>query len=186
MLPVPWHNRNREMDRRRSHPLDRFRQEFDDLFDLMWRGSFLPMEREWEQERLWDFDLRQDDKEIVVRAEMPGFDEKDLDVQFHDGLLTIKAEKKQEKEGERHFRHYERSVSLPSGIDANKAQATYRNGVLELRFPRPEGAHGRRIPIGGPQAASGTPTPAAPAKSEGKQGDGHTATPGKTHERAKA
>jgi HSP20 family protein len=181
MLPEPRRGGNREMDRRRSHPLDRFRQQFDDLFDRMWRGSF-PMEREWEQERLWDFDVRQDDKEIVVRAEMPGFDEKDLDVQFHDGLLTIKAE----KEGEQRFEHFERSVSLPSGIDANKAQATYRNGVLELHFPRPEEARGRRIPIGGPQAASGTPAPAAPSKSEGKQGNGHTATPGKTPEKAKA
>jgi HSP20 family protein len=173
------------MDQRRSRPMERFAREMDDLFDRLWRGSFLPLEREWEQERLWDFDVRQDDKEIVVRAEMPGFDEKDLDVQFTDGLLTIKAEKQQEKEGERRFQHFERSVSLPSGIDAAKAQATYRNGVLELHFPTPEGVRGRRIPIQGAQPVLTTPAAAAPGKSEGKQGDGQTAQ-GKTAEKAKA
>jgi HSP20 family protein len=174
------------MDRGRSHPMDRFAREVDDLFDRLWRSSFLPLDREWEQERLWDFDVHQDDKEIVVRPEMPGFDEKDLDVQFADGLLTIKAEKKQEQEGERHFQHYERTVSLPSGIDPSKAQATYRNGVLELHLPRPEEARGRRIPIQGTQPALGTNALAAPARGEAKQDNGHTAAPGKTTEKAKA
>ncbi len=183
MLPVPGRGRSREMDQRRSHPLQRFHQEFDDLFDRFWRGSFAPMEPWFEQERLWDFDVKQDDKEIVVRAEMPGFDEKDLDVQLNNDVLTIKAEKKEEAEGSQRYCSYARSVTLPQGIDASKAQATYRNGVLELHFPRPEGARGRRIPIGGPQAAGTTAPAATPAA--GKQGDSQSATSGKP-ERAKA
>jgi HSP20 family protein len=186
MFRLPWRGKSREMETRRSHPLERFRQEFDDLFDRMWFGSFAPMELEFEQERLWDFDVRQDDKEIVVRAEMPGFDEKDLDVQFNNDVLTINAEKRQEEGGERHFSRFARSVTLPAGVDATKAQATYRNGVLELHFPRPEGARGRRIPIQGAQAALGTTASAAPAKGEGKQGNGHAAAPGKAAEKAKA
>jgi hypothetical protein len=114
---------------------------------------------------------------------VPGFDEKDLDVQLNNDMLTIRAEKKQEGEGTQRFSSYARSVSLPPGIDASKAQATYRNGVLELHFPRPPEARGRRIPIGGAQAAGAGPVAAT---SSGKQGDGHTATPGKAAEKARA
>jgi HSP20 family protein len=179
MFPIQGLGRNREMEERRSHPLHRFRQEFDDLFDRLWRGPFAPMEPWFEQERLWDFDVKQDDKEIVVRAEMPGFDEKDLDIQLNNDVLTIKAEKKEEAEGGRRFSSYARSVSLPQGTDASKAQATYRNGVLELHFPRPAEAQGRRIPVGGAQTAGGTTAPAATATTGGKQGNGQTAAHGK-------
>jgi HSP20 family protein len=173
------------MDQPRQHPLERFRQEFDNLFERFWQGAFAPMERGPEQERWWDLDVKQDDKEIVVRAEVPGFNEKDLDVQLTNDMLTIRAEKKQEAEGTQRYSSYARSVSLPPGIDASKAQATYRNGVLELHFPRPPEARGRRIPIGGAQAAGAATAPAA-ATSGGKQGDGHTPTPGKASEKARA
>jgi HSP20 family protein len=154
--------------------MERLRQEFDDLFDRVFRGAFAPMGREFEQERWWDFDVQENDKEIVVRAEMPGFDEKDLDVQLNNDVLSIRAEKRQEEEGGRRFSSFSRAVTLPPGVEAEKARASYRNGVLELHFPRPEPARGSRIPIGSQAAgAAGAAAPGNQAQA-GKVGNGQT------------
>jgi HSP20 family molecular chaperone IbpA len=144
----------------------------------MWSGWMAPSRGEFGGERFWDFDVSEDDKEVVVRAEMPGFDEKNLDVQLHNDVLTIKAEKEQKGEGEEQYRRFFRSVTLPPGVEADKAQASYRNGVLEMHFPRSEQAQGRRIPIQGSPPAGRTAEAQSPqaakhngpeAASKGKQ-----------------
>jgi HSP20 family protein len=163
--------------------MERIRQEFDDLFDRLFSNPFGLVAGDQGEHRFWDLDVSENDKELVVRAEVPGFDEKDLDVQMHNDVLTIHAEKRQEEKGERSFSSYTRSVQLPQGIDAEKAQATYRNGVLELHFPRPEGVRPRRIAVGNAGQAGNAPaaketaqataeTPKTAASRKAGQGNG--------------
>src|SRR5262249_32186825 len=102
------------------------------------------------------FDVEERDKEMIVRAELPGFEEKELDVRLENDVLTIQAEKEQTAHGRRDYRRFFRQMSLPSGIDAEKIRATYRNGVLELHIPRPEGSQAKRIRIQGQPALTGT------------------------------
>jgi HSP20 family protein len=89
-------------------------------------------------------DVAESDKEIKVTAELPGMDENDLDVRASDGMLTISGEKKADRETkengyilrERSFGRLERALPLPEGIDADKAQATFKSGVLTVTIPK--------------------------------------------------
>jgi HSP20 family protein len=143
LLPTLWRNRGRSLGR----PLDDFRDELDTMFQRFFGGWMAPFEDDTGHMRVWDFDVTENDKEITVRAEIPGFEDKDLDVQLIDNLLTIKAEKKEETNESKSYRSFRRTVTLSPGIDPNKVQATYKNGVLELHIPRPEGAKTKKISI---------------------------------------
>lgn len=171
-LPVHQGNRGGSLDRQRQqHPLDLFRREMDSLFARFFGGGWpAPFEEDFGQMRGWGFDVDENDKEIVVRADVPGFEENELDVRLDNDVLTIKAEKEQKGDGQEEYRSFFRQVSLPSGIDAEKVQAGYRNGVLELHIPRPEGSRAKRIPVQGQQAGSGQH--ALTDKSGAKEGNG--------------
>ena len=105
--------------------------------------------------RMPHVDVIDRDTEVVVRAEMPGIDKKDLDISLSDNLLTIKGhthtEKKEEK-GDYH-RHeissssFARSVTLPAAVDASKANAALKDGVLEINLPKPESSKRRNISV---------------------------------------
>jgi HSP20 family protein len=95
----------------------------------------------------WDFSVTEAEKEYVVRAELPGFEEKELTINLCENLLTITAEKKEEREENRTYRTYRRTFTVPTGVDPSKIKATYRNGVLELVIAKPEGAKVKHIPI---------------------------------------
>lgn len=90
-------------------------------------------------------DVSETDKDIVVTAELPGVKEKDIDVAISDDMLTIKAEKKSEKEEKDKERHvversyglFERSLRLPYACDSGKAEAKFENGVLTITLPKP-------------------------------------------------
>jgi HSP20 family protein len=143
------------MTSRREHPLQRLARDFDTLFNRMWGGPLAPLDQDLDLVRVWDFDVSENDKEVVVRAELPGFEENEIDVQINNDTLAIKAEKEQKGDGQQEYRSFYRVVTLPSGIDAEKAQASYRNGVLELHIPRAAGGQPRRIQVQGQQAPAG-------------------------------
>jgi HSP20 family protein len=147
-------NQGGSLTPRGEHPLERLQRSFDTLFNSLWGGRLAPFEQDFEPVRLWDFDVKENDKEITVRAEMPGFEEKELDVQLSNDVLTIKAEKEQKGDGREEYRSFYRSITLPGGINSDNVQASYRNGVLELRIPRAEGAQPRRIQVQTEQAAN--------------------------------
>ena len=157
---IPW-NRERALDtpRRREDPfwslqreMNRMFEDFARGFDLApWAGSG------WEgfQPRI---DVRETDDEVLVTAEMPGLDEKDFELSLEQGALTVKGEKRHEaeaKEGgslrhlERSYGAFERTVALPCEVEADKAKAAYRKGVLHVTLPKaPEARRQvRRIPI---------------------------------------
>jgi HSP20 family protein len=154
-----------------QHPLDLFRWQFDALFDSMTSGMLAPFGQEFGPTRMWDFGVTGNDKEILVRAEMPGFDVDDLDIRLDQNTLTIRAEKQQKSDRRQEYRSFYRTVTLPAGVDSDKVQAKYRNGVLEVHVPRPEGSQAKRIPLKGQRAAGGGQSR---AEQSGNGHNGHT------------
>jgi len=162
------------MATRREHPLERLHRDFDTLFGQLWGGWLTPTEQEFETMRVWDFSIKENEQELVVRAEVPGFEENELDVQINQDVLTIKAEKQQKDEQHTEYRNFFRAITLPPGIDAERARAMYRNGVLELHIPRAEASKPRRIAVQGEQAGGAHPLSAATEASarQGQQSQG--------------
>ena len=137
------------------HPLDLFRHEMESLFDRFFGDGWLDsLTEEFGSTRGWGFDVDKTDQEIVVRADVPGFEENELDVRLDNDMLTIQAEKEQKGDNQRAHRRFFRQVTLPPGIDAETVQAAYRNGVLELHIPRPKGSQAKRIPVRGQPVAT--------------------------------
>jgi HSP20 family protein len=115
-------------------------------------GEWFDRFPEWpwgERSRAWApaIDMVDHKDEIVLRADLPGLEEKDIEVTLTDDALTVKAERqverKDEKKGyfvsERSYGSIYRSIPLPAGVDSDKAEATFRTGVLTVRLPqRPE------------------------------------------------
>jgi HSP20 family protein len=134
-------------------PFHQLREEMDRVFDRFFPG----WPAHWEGARGdgWGMDVREEDRAVVVRAEAPGFDPSDFDIQVRGGELILRAAKKAEtEEKERGYREWSRrefyrSVALPQGIDADKVEAEYRNGVLTVKVPTTEEAQARRIQVKG-------------------------------------
>ncbi|HWP23717.1 MAG TPA: Hsp20/alpha crystallin family protein [Candidatus Binatia bacterium] len=95
------------------------------------------------------------DGRYIIRVDLPGVDPKDVEVSVLENRLTIRGERKASKEGDREGYHYtetsygkfERSLSLPEGVDRDKIAAKYEHGVLEISMPLPEGAVAKKVPI---------------------------------------
>jgi Hsp20/alpha crystallin family len=90
----------------------------------------------------------------LLRADLPGLDEKDLEVSVEGGALSIRGQREEEHEAkeddyyyaERWAGSFARTITLPPGIDAEKIKATFRKGVLEIHIPKTQQAIGKRIP----------------------------------------
>ena len=101
-------------------------------------------------------DLAETDDHFVLRADLPGMTESDVNIEVEDNVLTVSGERKAEheenREGfyrvERAFGAFSRSLTLPKGIDADAVSASFDKGVLEVRIPKPEERKPRRITIG--------------------------------------
>ncbi|HXG12049.1 MAG TPA: Hsp20/alpha crystallin family protein [Gemmataceae bacterium] len=155
---IPWRKKEKKSDQlvpHKEHPLEQLREEFDALFDRFLSRWVEPFGMDFGLSRFWGFDLEEKDDEVVIRAEVPGFEPGDLDVQLSGNLLTIKAEKKEETKGKRgdgryeeqRYRTFRRTVTLPRGIDPSKIEARYHNGLLEVHVPRSEQARPKRITV---------------------------------------
>lgn len=100
-------------------------------------------------------DFYETEKELVVELEVPGFDEKELDLKVSDHTLTVTGERTQEKEEkdktfhlhERLEKRFERTFSLPPEADVDHVGATFRKGILEVHVPKIERAKARKIDI---------------------------------------
>ncbi len=135
---------------RAGSPMSRLRAEFDRIFDDFLGGiGGLPA---WPQSNLaWDFDVEDNEDEIVVRAEAPGFEPDDFDIQISGNQLVLCAceSGESEQDGGRRWQRKElyRSMTLPTDVDAENVDATYRNGVLTLKLPKTEESKSRRIEV---------------------------------------
>jgi HSP20 family protein len=141
-------------DEREWRPLATLRREIDRLFDdfHVWPRpsgrTVFDVEPFWRGElsfgRAPAVDIAEKDKEYEITAELPGLDESNVEVKFADGLLTIKGEKREEKEekkkdfylSERRFGSFQRSFQVPEGVDADKIVASFKDGVLTVTLPK--------------------------------------------------
>jgi len=134
----PWQELE-NMNRQLSHLLD---------------DSHVGMSTETEQ---WAprVDIRETDDALLVQAELPGIDKKDVHLEVKDGVLTLSGERRYEKEVkeenvhrvERAYGKFSRSFSLPTNVDADKVSANMKDGVLEVRLPKRESAKPKAIAI---------------------------------------
>jgi HSP20 family protein len=100
-------------------------------------------------------DVVEEDDAVKIAAEMPGLDEKDFKVEIHNNRLVLQGEKKaghEKKERDYYFSEcsygsFRRVIDLPCEIDADKAKATYKNGVLNVVLPKIESAKAKRIQV---------------------------------------
>lgn len=145
---VPWSwEKERDMMMRSDWPFYPLREAMNRLLDDYSRTGF---ELGKFQEK-WPFemptpkvDIIEKDKEIVVSAELPGMDEKDIDVSISKNVLTLKGEKKAEKEEknngyyrmERSYGAFHRAIPLPGEVETDKIDATFKKGVLTIHVPK--------------------------------------------------
>jgi HSP20 family protein len=132
--------------------LERMRREMD-----RWFGFPEMPERRAVDLREWfpDFDLSETENELILRAEMPGIDPKDIDIALVNNTLRIKGEKKQEMEEKdenyhfvgRSYGTFARSIPLPTYVKSDNIQATYKDGVLKIVLPKSEEAKQKQIHI---------------------------------------
>ena len=140
---------------RPRHDLSNIREEMNRLFDDFFTGW--PERRRGLLEGEWapSIDVAETDEDIVITVELPGVDQKGVDITIVDDVLTLKGEKKEEKEVkeknyhriERSYGTFQRSISLPTGVKADKAKATYKDGVLQITVPKAEEAKPKQIKI---------------------------------------
>ena len=139
-------------------PLERMRREMDNLFEEFGRGFGLPTR--WsmpEIERLWQSkgrgmepvaDLVERTDRYEVTAELPGMDGKNIEVKLANGSLIISGDKKEEREereanyymSERRYGSFQRSFRIPEGVNADKIEASFKNGVLTVALPKTDEA----------------------------------------------
>ena len=137
--------RRPEVATRGDDPFRALRREMDRVFegfgrDLGWALGDLPVGA-----MAPSIDVTESDTELKIEAEMPGVDEKDVEVTLTDNVLTVRGEKKAEKEEkkkdyhlvERSYGAYARSITLPFAAEPDKAKASFKNGVLSITLPKP-------------------------------------------------
>jgi HSP20 family protein len=127
--------------------------DMQEMFDMLGQ-RYWPFKRSpWSMLRLQDIsspvvDLSEDKDDVVAKVELPGIGKDDIDVQLTERTLTIKGEKKKEEEvdeenyyrSERSYGGFSRTVELPSEVQSDKAKASFKEGVLEVRVPKTEEA----------------------------------------------
>jgi HSP20 family protein len=145
----PW-MRETALLPRAEMPFGWMPEEFGKLFNRFFTTWPVMETPEWPFR--WGLTAEEKEKEVVVRIELPGFEPGEVKVEVRPEELTIEAEhkepsKKAEEKTEREYAHVKRVMTLPVGIEPEKAEALYRNGVLEVRIPRKPEAVGRRIEV---------------------------------------
>lgn len=143
LIPWKW---GREIATQRDleeHPIVSFQRAVNSLFEDFFKGYDLSTLTTFEQftPRI---DMHEDEKQLKVVAELPGIDEKDIEINVNRNTLTIKGEKKTEKEEagkesfyrERSYGSFQRMITIPTDVDTNKIDATIKKGVLTVILPK--------------------------------------------------
>jgi HSP20 family protein len=159
---IPW-NRGREVTVRRGedfNPFAALHREMDRMFDEVFRGFDLAsfgsrsFDRPgWHTGWTGRLEVNETDSELKVSADLPGLDEKDVEVELANGVLVIKGEKKMESEdqnrwfSERYYGQFERRLAVDD-VEADKVSASFKNGVLTVTLPKTASARNvKRIAI---------------------------------------
>jgi len=139
---------------RSDNPFMSLQREIDRLFDDFTRG-FPAIPTGGVTELLPSMDVTETDKQIEITAELPGLEEKDVQVNVADNVLTIRGEKKAQKEEkdktyrliERSYGSFVRSLELPEGVNADAIKASIEKGVLKVTVPKPAPAQVKKIDV---------------------------------------
>jgi HSP20 family protein len=144
MALVPW---------KPFDELTSFRREMDRLWDRFFseRPALDVLEKGWEP----TLDIAETKSDLIVKAELPGIDPKEIDISLTGDTLTIKGEKQQEKEEkeenyyriERSYGIFSRTIKLPVGVQNDRIKASYQHGVLKITLPKSEEAKKKQIKI---------------------------------------
>lgn len=146
---ITWNRKKQQqLQPELQHPVATLHREVDRLFDDFFRGFDRFPSLPFREERLAEFspkvNVSENDKEIEVTVEVPGMDQDDVDISLRDDVLTIKGEKKQEKEEkdkeyyhvERSYGSFYRSLQVPCEVDQENIKAAFKKGVLKINLPK--------------------------------------------------
>jgi HSP20 family protein len=150
---IPWRRKEEEGTAAGSPRL--FQREFDDLVERFFGQEPVFSRSLFSRTFTPVVDIAETENDIMVIAEIPGMEQKDLDVNLTGDVLTIKGEKKAEHEEkgdnfhriERSYGSFSLSFALPCEVQQDKAEATYKNGVLSLRLPKSESCKKKAVKI---------------------------------------
>lgn len=156
---IPWRGKreDRSITRVESQPFERLREEFSELMRRFWQdpwGSSLldsPLLAGWGPR----MEMSETDKDVSLRFELPGVRPEDVDIQVCGNVLTVRGEKgsqRQEQRGhsvysERSFGRFSRSVQLPSTVDPERVDASYKDGILTVTLAKRPDAKVRRVKV---------------------------------------
>ncbi|MTV15463.1 MULTISPECIES: Hsp20/alpha crystallin family protein [Bradyrhizobium] len=167
-LPIKTESTSAAQPAKNWQPFETLRNQIDRLFHDFQSGflqapsyrSLLDMEPFWRRDLGFSvtpaIDIVEKEKAFEITAELPGLDAKNIDLQLSDDVLTIKGEKQDEKEektkdryvSERRYGSFRRSLQIPGSVDADKIEATFRNGILTVSLPKsPEVQKQKSIPV---------------------------------------
>ncbi|MCM8787378.1 MAG: Hsp20/alpha crystallin family protein [Candidatus Omnitrophica bacterium] len=141
-------------------------RELDPFYELLdWKKNFLDifntsienLSSRFLREMSWkpSLDVSEDKDSLNIKVDLPGIRQQDIDVSISGNVLTIKGERKKEQETkeknyhklERFYGSFARSLTLPNYVDVNKVKASYKDGVLEITFPKTETAKAKQIKV---------------------------------------
>ena len=157
---LPWKREKKAevAERETADPLSTLQRDMNQWFDDFFSRDFglAPL---WSEETWSDFvptvDVVESDNEITVTADLPGMEEKDIELQVEGNALLIRGEREEHTEekdrnvyrSERRYGSFRRSVTLPTEVDSEKAEAVYKNGVLTVKLPKVATAKRKRINV---------------------------------------
>lgn len=147
---MPW---RKEEEKARVHPLMPLRNEFESLFNRFFGPTWLEPVRD----EFWGWNMETEDaeNEFRISMELPGFEPPEVEVTVTGDRLTVRAEHKKEVEKkeekveytERHYGKFERTILLPTGVEAEKTEAVYRNGMLTIKLPKLPTVRPRKVEV---------------------------------------
>jgi HSP20 family protein len=156
MTLTRWHKPEQNWGLSPFRRMTNLRDEIDNIFDRTF-GHLLQQEQGTQLLGGWvpAIDLFEDKDTLTVKCEVPGMKKEEIDISLHEGFLTISGERKREeqkKEGElyrteRYEGRFSRSIALPSKVNADKINATYKDGVLTVVLPKAEEAKPKQIQV---------------------------------------
>jgi len=161
-VPVTTNKEVEKSSRGMMHPIADMERAIDRFFGRnwpsLWRRNNIALFDdmfEFEGQRLPSLDVIDRDADILVRAEIPGIDKKDINISITDNLLTIKGQSSHEKKEEKgnYHRHeissasFARSFTLPGAVDSSKTVANLKDGILEITLPKVESSKRRNIAV---------------------------------------
>lgn len=157
---IPWKKKRHEVSHRNGNtrrfnddffPISHLRSEFDHLIDRFW-DDWGSLSGWGESSRpAWNLDWEDKEAEYLLHAELPGFEPDEIDVSVSGNVMTIRAERNEDEEGKNgssyRYGHFSETFTLPSGVETDKIDAKYHNGVLNVHLPKGEECKAKRIAV---------------------------------------